>query len=100
MILLDTDHLTVASYPRDPRYAALSARMQSSGLDDFATTIVSVEEQMRGWLAVISKARDLRQLAVRYDQLIAMIDFFSRWSIVRFDDAAADEFDRLRKGWM
>ena len=53
MILLDNDHLSVLKYDEHPRCRALRARMNASEDPFFATTIVSAEEQMRGWLAKI-----------------------------------------------
>jgi hypothetical protein len=51
MILLDTDHLSVLKYEEHPRCRILRERMTASEDPVFATTIISAEEQMRGWLA-------------------------------------------------
>ncbi len=59
MILLDTDHLTVFKYTDSPRYARLSGRLRAAAPELIGTTIVNVEEQMRGWLAAIAKERTL-----------------------------------------
>jgi hypothetical protein len=40
MILMDTDHPSVLKYPEGPRYPRLVARMEASGENVFATTIV------------------------------------------------------------
>jgi hypothetical protein len=48
MILLDTDHLTLLSYPLSPRCQALAARLEASANPQIGTTIISVEEQWRG----------------------------------------------------
>ena len=61
MILLDTDHLTLLSYPTNPRCQALIARMDASVDQQFGTTIISVEEQWRGWLAVVARFREVRK---------------------------------------
>jgi hypothetical protein len=53
MIVLDTDHLSVLGYPNNAHAAALIARMEESGETDFAISIVTVEEQLRGWLSLI-----------------------------------------------
>lgn len=97
MILLDPDHLTVIAYPPDPRHTGLSTRMRASDPEEFATTVISLEEQMRGWLATLGKTRNVREQTAGYDRLVALIRFFERWDIVPFDDQAADEFERLRK---
>ena len=48
MILLDTDHINVLKYPDHPRFASLSRRLDTSPDQDIATTVTTVEEQMRG----------------------------------------------------
>jgi tRNA(fMet)-specific endonuclease VapC len=97
MILLDTDHLTVLSYPEGADAAVLTRRMQGASGDAFATTIVSVEEQMRGWLAAIAKTRDPHAQIPLYQRLGSLFDFWDAWRIVPFDGTAADQFERLRR---
>jgi tRNA(fMet)-specific endonuclease VapC len=97
MILLDTDHLSVLKYPEDPKQGRLVARMEASGESIFATTIVSVEEQMRGWLALIHKTSDVERQVALYERLTALFDLFRRWTVIPFDQNAASEFRRLRK---
>jgi tRNA(fMet)-specific endonuclease VapC len=99
VILLDTDHLTVISYPADSRYEALRERVTTATTEDdeLAASVVSVEEQMRGWLAVLAKARDVRKQIGPYERLSGMIEFFAGWEILPWDAPAADEFERLRR---
>jgi len=59
MILLDTDHLTVVSNERHSRHLTLLNRLEDSDDPEVGTAIVSVEEQFRGWLARISRSRDI-----------------------------------------
>lgn len=56
MILLDTDRLTVLEIPGSARRDRLIARM-ALATEVIGTTIVNVEEQMRGWIASIAKER-------------------------------------------
>jgi tRNA(fMet)-specific endonuclease VapC len=97
MILLDTDHVTVLRYEEDPRCAALSARRSRAVGERFATTVITLEEQMRGWLAKLGRARDVRAQIGAYGDLAKVVAFFGRWQIVGFDSRAADEFQRLRR---
>lgn len=97
MILLDTDHLTVLRYPEHAQYASLSARMTATVDEQFAVTVVSVEEQMRGWLAEINRHLDVRKQMPAYDRLATLFTFFANWQIIRLDERATDEFERLRK---
>ena len=52
MILLETDHISVLGSERCTR---LTARLAMAGNEVIGTTIITVEEQMRGWMASISK---------------------------------------------
>lgn len=97
MNLPDTDHLSVFQFPHSPRHERLVARMQASSDSVFATTVVSIEEQMRGWLERIHRLRDVRKQVVPYDQLAWFVEFWQRWQIVHLDLRAADLFNQLRK---
>jgi tRNA(fMet)-specific endonuclease VapC len=96
MILLDTDHLTLLSYPTNARCQTLVERMDESPDQRFGTTIVSVEEQWRGWFAVIARFKDARRQVRAYRELVELHRFLSGWTIVPFNDLAADHFEHLR----
>jgi tRNA(fMet)-specific endonuclease VapC len=97
MNLLDTDHVTVLRYADDPRCVALEARLQAVRDDVVTTTVITLEEQMRGWLAEIGSQRDVARQVTPYENLAKLARFFSRWDIVPFDARAAAEFEYLRK---
>jgi tRNA(fMet)-specific endonuclease VapC len=97
MILLDTDHLSVLKYDEHPRSRALRERMYASEDPFFATTIISVEEQMRGWLAKIHAVKDAEKQVAWYGQLARLIEFLADWHVVAFDQQAAAEFKRLQR---
>ena len=48
MIILDTDHISMLQYRDSPQAFALQARLEVLPLEDVATTVITVEEQMRG----------------------------------------------------
>ncbi len=58
MILLDSNHLVVLRYPEGARYGVLANRMRASDDQRFAVPVVALEEQLRGWLAVIHRAME------------------------------------------
>jgi tRNA(fMet)-specific endonuclease VapC len=97
MILLDTDHVTVLRYANDPRCTPLEVRLVASSEPPIGVTIVTLEEQMRGWLAEIHRRQDLLKQVSVYDQLASMMNFFRRWEMVRFDEAAAEKAQELRR---
>jgi tRNA(fMet)-specific endonuclease VapC len=57
MIILDTDHLSILQFPESPYFEQLWSKLRESFDRDIATTVVSLEEQTRGWLAAINRAR-------------------------------------------
>jgi tRNA(fMet)-specific endonuclease VapC len=97
MILLDTDHVTVLKYPASERCLRLVERLEAVPASELiGVSVISVEEQMRGWLAAIAKERAARRQVAAYRELAGLFDFFSEFEIVPFDEAAADQFDKLR----
>jgi tRNA(fMet)-specific endonuclease VapC len=99
MILLDTDHLTLLKYADSERGARLSERLRTQPPEEVvAVSIISVEEQMRGWLAVIAKERQARRQVMAYGELARLFDYFRAFTILPFDERAADQFDSLRAG--
>ena len=96
MILLDTDHLSVFTDERDSRHELLNARMESA-TERIACTIVSVEEVMRGWLAIINRKREVHRQIPAYFRLGQLFNVLSDWEIVTFDERAADQFASLRQ---
>ncbi|MCC7084707.1 MAG: type II toxin-antitoxin system VapC family toxin [Pirellulales bacterium] len=98
MIILDTDHATVLRYPEHSQFAHLTAKMEYSVDQDFAFTAITIEEQMRGWLAAIRRARAVHNLILYYTRLIGLVRFLEKWKILPFHEPAADRFEALRKG--
>jgi tRNA(fMet)-specific endonuclease VapC len=96
MIILDTDHLTVLKYSRDGRFLKLAQRIADSVDQDFATTAITLEEQLRGWLAEINRVSDPEKQIPAYSELTGLIEFFSFWTILPFDHAAASVFRQFR----
>ena len=97
MILLDSDHLTILTYPGSEQHIRLSDRMAASADQAFATTIVNAEEQLRGWLAEINRHRTPHRQLSAYEGMRKYIMFLRRFPLMAFDDRAAQEFNRLRK---
>jgi predicted nucleic acid-binding protein len=49
MILLDTDHLSRLQAREAPSAFALQAQLETLVPDEVVTTVITLEEQMRGW---------------------------------------------------
>jgi tRNA(fMet)-specific endonuclease VapC len=92
MILLDTDHLTVLQTPDAARRPLLVARLSLAVGEVVGTTIVNVEEQMRGWLASVAKERKTERQVRSYLRLKGLFQFFAAFHLAEFDDRSAALF--------
>lgn len=95
MVVLDTDVLTLHQRRHGDRYARLAARLASSGREVYVT-IISFEEQMRGWLASCAKARTPEQYAAASARLNELLQDFGNRAVLPFEDRATAEFKRLK----
>lgn len=57
-------------------------------------TIISFEEQLRGWLEYVKRAK-AHQLPAAYAKLNELNEDFSTRPVLPFDDRAAQEYERL-----
>jgi tRNA(fMet)-specific endonuclease VapC len=93
MVVLDTDHVTFLERGRGQEFLRLRDRLAHISPSDRMTTIISYEEQTRGWLAYVARARTMSQQIDAYRKLNHHLDI----NVLEFDDRAAAEFQRLRK---
>ncbi len=94
MIVLDTDVLSIVQRADGPAYDRLAQRLDAAD-DEVAVSIVSFEEQMRGWLAYVARSKTLNQQIAGYAKLHALLDDFTPRPVLDFDQDAAAEFQRL-----
>jgi tRNA(fMet)-specific endonuclease VapC len=86
--LLDTDHLSVLE--RGGIAAErLRRRLLTVSPDEIAATVISYEEQTRGWLGYIARARSPEEQVTAYGYLQRHLHVFCAVPLVAFDPAAA-----------
>jgi tRNA(fMet)-specific endonuclease VapC len=73
MFVLDSDHMSLLEWGGADS-AALHQRLADVPDEDLATTIVCYEEQMRGWMAYIGRARSIAQQVDGYRRLRTHLD--------------------------
>ena len=98
MILLDTDHLTLLKYLESERCQHLREKLVASPDQNIGTTVINVEEQMRGWLAAIARERRTARQIPAYRELAGLFRFFNKFHVVTFDQSASEQFESLRAG--
>lgn len=96
MYILDTDHLSLIQRNNQDGKQILE---RLAAVEDVSVlvTIITYEEQLRGRLSVLSKAKTLDEQVVAYRWLQRLSENYRLIQIVPFDQAAGVEYQRLRK---
>lgn len=98
MYILDTDLISLLeSVSYSPEAQRLRFRLARLKPEERITTIITFEEQMRGWLAFLAQKRTRSQHLAAYERLQSVLARYQKFTVLPFDDRAADEFDRLQK---
>ncbi len=96
MYLLDSDHMSLLERG-NAEGQRIRNRLQNVPLDDVATTIVSYEEQTRGWMARLASSMQPGRQVSDYSELKRLLNNYCRIAVVEFDAKSATEFTRLRQ---
>lgn len=91
---IDTDHISHIQNGT-AEGAAIQRRLRSIAPDDFATTVITYEEQCRGWLDKINRARTSETCVFAYTQLRANLSFFSNIAVVEYTSTADAKYEAL-----
>lgn len=78
--LLDTDHVSLdqRGHPR------VRARVQAAGPEQVAISVITVEEQMRGWLAAIRAATTPDARATAYQRMRMAVEYFASFTMLDY----------------
>jgi len=98
MIILDTDLISILQ-----RGASAGAELLLRKIDEaqvrepVVTSVITYEEQIRGWFHAMSLCKALTQQIPIYARLRSHAEYYSAHRLVDFDEAAAVEFQRLKR---
>lgn len=93
LYILDTDHVTLHQH----RHPVLQRRLAAASARELAVSIVTAEEQLRGWLRLIRRAKSREHQVTAYRSLRVALDYFASVQLLDFDFAASVRFEELRK---
>jgi tRNA(fMet)-specific endonuclease VapC len=96
MYILDTDHLSLIRR-NGPDGQRILANLDAREGIEVATTVITFEEQSRGRLALLGRAKTIDQTVLAYDGLRQLASDYQSITILAFDHAAALEHQQLRK---
>ena len=93
--VLDTDHLSILERGGSSSLP-LQLRLSNVPVEAIITTIVSYEEQMRGWLARMPNAKTVDALVKAYERLEAHVATFAGIQVLSFTPEAGNRLEALR----
>ena len=93
MLVLDTNHMSEV-VRRSVTGQALIERLDQS-MRPVATTIITFEEMLRGWLSRIRREHDPIDVIPLYSKLQEISELTSDWTVLPWDQAAAMELRQL-----
>ena len=97
MIIRDTDCLSFLERKSGAEYFELNKNLFRFDAVEITTTIVTFDEQMRGWMAFVARAKDTAGLILAYERLDHFLKTFKSIPLLSFDEEAGKIFDKLRK---
>ncbi len=95
--LLDTDHLSEIVKESIPGRRLDQRLNELDEMEKVATSIVSFEEMMRGWLAEIHATKKARAQVPYYLKLFEVFDSFKRWHVLKWDQETVTVYEQLVK---
>ena len=99
LYILDTDHMSLLE--RLDTQAGYQIRNQMdqrlSATNSAVTTVVTFEEQVRGWMARLAKAKTVSQQVVDYRKLNQLLENYRTITVIDFDEKSALQFQALLK---
>jgi tRNA(fMet)-specific endonuclease VapC len=89
--LLDTDHVSLLEHGQEP----LRQRLAMYPPETIAVSIVTVEEVLRGRLAILSRRLDGDARIRAYTNLLLTVQFLQKIPVVSFDQGCETRYQQL-----
>lgn len=94
MFVLDTNHISELTFRTSAGLRLLHQLDEIA--DPIVITAITVEETLRGWLAEIRRQTNWRNQVIPYQRLTRQVEILASWTVLPWDDDAADRFDILK----
>ena len=92
MIVLDSDYLSLLEWPEGDSAQKILRELKGFGPEDVATTIVSFEEQMNGWIQAIRGHTEVKDQIEKYRRMRRSLRSYCSINILDFDEVAAGKY--------
>jgi tRNA(fMet)-specific endonuclease VapC len=99
MIVLDSDYMSLLEWPEGQASQKILARLRQYAVSDVAITIVTVEEQIHGWIKAINQNKEVKNQIDKYRRMRLTLQTYCKMNVLDFDEVAAVEYQSLRKSY-
>ena len=99
MTVIDTDVSSLIHFAPKPDRSRLIGRLRGQYAGPICVSAITVEEQMRGWLAVISKAKLPAGQVIGYVSMLSTLEDYREFEFAQFTPPAAAIFTDLRRAF-
>ena len=96
LVILDTNILSLLQQQAQPATDRIMAKLRMIPANDQWTTVVTFQEQTKGWLAAIHHAHTEPQLLRGYQALFELLKSFRTLNVLPFDVSALAIFRDLK----
>lgn len=96
MFVLDSDHVTLLQRATSAEAQRLRFRLSSIRPDEKFVTVITFEEQLRGWLAQIARSKSPLQQMEPSRRLEVLLKYYSAVNILSFDERVVEKFQELK----
>lgn len=99
LYILDTDHMSLLERFDNQAGYQIRNRMDQllSASDSAATTIITFEEQIRGWMSRLAKAKTISQQVYDYQKLNQLLENYRAITVLDFDEKSGLQYQALLK---
>ena len=96
MIILDTDCLSLIDREKILESSKLRQNLERFSSDEIFTTIITFEENMRGWLSYVAKSKTLEQQIYAYQKLHRFLESYRNTQVIDFEERASEIYRKLK----
>jgi tRNA(fMet)-specific endonuclease VapC len=99
LYILDTDHMSLIERLDNRAGFQIRNRMDQvlSASDSAATTVITFEEQVRGWMSRLAKAKTISQQVYDYQKLNQLLENYRAITVLDFDEKSGLQYQALLK---
>ena len=93
LYVLDSDIMCLLQegHPR------VEARVAQCAQGEVTISVITVDEQLRGWFSLVRRAKKPKQIAFAYDQLARSVADLSKIRVLSFSESAIERFTGFQR---